>query len=196
MPRLMQQQIREKAKLFRTARRLTLNDEPRGAIQLLDKYLGEIDPTDVDVLLLKGHILDSIHEFDQALTAYRKVLRIEHNNAAALNELGGYYSNIRHDYPKALRYHGRALALIETGRFHRDEEDEFIEACTEKAAALLELNRPMDALRCIVHGLEKYPAAILLGDALQSAQQRYQARRDRKLSKRFRKLKKQIEELR
>lgn len=186
----------KKREVFRTAGRFALNDKPTQAIKVIEEYFHEIDPNDVDLLLLKGHILDSIHKFDQALNIYRKVLRVDRDNAPGLIDLGGYYSNIKRNYRKALWYYARALRLVESGRFHLDEEDEFIDACTEKAGALLALKRPMEALKCIVHGLQKYPASLLLGDALKRAQAQYEDVRERKFGKRYRTLKRQIAKLR
>lgn len=199
MQRLAGQHRRKKKEVFRTAGHFALNDEPTQAIKVIDGYLHQIDPidpNDVDLLLLKGHILDSIHKFYQALNVYRKVLRVDRDNAPGLIEVGGYFSNIKRNHRKALWYFARALRLVESGRFHLDEEDEFIEACTEKAGALLALKRPIEALKCIVHGLQKYPASLLLGDALQRAQKEYEAIRERKFSKRYRTLKRQIAKLR
>lgn len=196
MQRLAGPHRRKKKEVFRTAGHFALNDEPTQAIKVIDGYLHQIDPNDLDLLLLKGHILGSIHKFDQALNVYRKVLRVDRDNAPALIDLGGYFSNIKRNYRKALWYYARALRLVESGRFHLDEEDEFIDACTEKAGALLALKRPIEALKCIVHGLQKYPASLLLGDALQRAQKEYEAVRDRKFSKRYRTLKRQIAKLR
>lgn len=186
----------KKRRLFRAVHDLTLPRESSKAIELINEYLRETNLTDVDVLLLKGHVLDSSHEFDQGLRVYQQVLRIDRDNAPALNDLGGYYSNIKRDYRKALRYYTRALRLIESGRFHLDEQDEFIEACVGKADALRELNRPMDALKCIVHGLQKYPADIVLGGALERAQEWYRALQERKFGKRYHKVKRQLERLR
>jgi tetratricopeptide (TPR) repeat protein len=171
----------KKRALFRRIAQL----QPRNSLRVIDAYLRDVDPKDLDVLLYKGYSLDSISEFDKALGVYRRVLRIDRENVPALIQLGAYYSNIKRDNKKALRCYARALRLIELGRYHWDKEDEFVDACTSMADVLLALKRPMEAVTCVVNGLQKYPADSALGDALQRAQAQYEVLRDRKFGKRY-----------
>lgn len=164
----------------------------RGAIRALDEWLRGTDPRDVEVLLSKGYILDSVHRFAAGFRIYREVLRIAPNNPPALIQVGSYYANIRRDDRKALRYFRRALRLVEAGQAFEDEEDEFVDACTENAGALLRLKRPLAALRIIVKGLQKHPGNIVLGGVLQRAQEQYRAAQEKRLGKHYFKVKKQL----
>src|SRR5438094_517387 len=104
------------------------------AIKLIDDYLSKTDPNDVDLLLLKGNILDILLEYDQSVPIYRKVLRIEPKNARALIDLGDVYVN-KDAHRKAIPYYDRALRLIKLGQnssglySYSHKEDEFVAAC-------------------------------------------------------------------
>jgi tetratricopeptide (TPR) repeat protein len=184
-PRRQRRPSRAKIELMRKVTALDASKDWQGAIDALDEWLLSCDPKDVEVLLLKGYILDSKHRFAVAHRVYREVLRVSPDNPPALLEVGSYHTNIHGEHGKALRYFSRALRLIEAGRFFTNERDELVEACTEKAKTLLRLRRPLAALRVIVRGLEKYPTDIVLGSALQQAQKLYRATQEKRLGKHY-----------
>lgn len=141
------------------------------ALQILNKYLQIVNPKEVDVLILKGNILDASGDFETAKRVYKQVLRLAPRNPVPLIDLAGYYllgepSRAR----TALRYYNKALKLLWSGRFYADIEDEITEVCLGKSDALIKLGRPSDAIRCLLKGLEKYPFASRLTEAIKRVQ--------------------------
>jgi len=189
MAKLAVMRTQEKKETLRTARHLALEGEPAKAIKLLDSHLSRTDSKDVGLLMLKGNILEMVSRFAQAAEVYRHVLRVDSNCTLALIDLGDLYKDSRKlEYRrKALQYFERALSLVEAGRFHYDAEDEFVDACIGKADTLLALSRPMDALKCVVNGLQQYPTNLGLGEMLERAQKQYKTLRERKSRRRMRK---------
>jgi len=164
----------KKKTVFRTARRLAAGGEPANALKAIDTYLTQEDKNDVDLLLLKSNIFEMTGKFSQAAKISRLILQIVPDDTLALIDLGDYYKALsKPNYRKALRYYNQALRLVDTGKFHYDKEEEFLDACEGKTDLLLTLRRPMAALRCIVDGLQQYPTSLILGKMLQKAQEQY-----------------------
>lgn len=157
----------------RTARHLVVNRQPHKALRLIDEYLSTINRNDVRLLVLKGNIYDSQGKFAEAKKAYDKAIRIDPNNTHALIDLGEYYAFCGHDYRKALRHFDKVLHLLESGRYGDNQEEAYVEACSEKASILLKLGRVREALKCIVRGLERFPTSRLLSDSLQETQEHF-----------------------
>lgn len=174
------QKRRKKKEIDRIARHLATNHQPQKAIERIDTYLRDIDSTDVELLVLKGNIYDSRGMFSEAKKTYETVLHIEPHNIKALTDLGEYYSCCEHDYRRALRYFDRALHLLGSRKFHADQENEFVDVCTEKASALIEFRQPLEALKCVVEGLRKFPTSTLLSDSLQQIQERFHRSKKRR----------------
>ncbi len=138
-------------------------------------YPPRVDPDDVDLLILRGNLLDTMNRFEEAARLYRRVLRLDPDNPLALVDLADSYACAREEHRNALRYYDRALRALERGRFHANAAEEFVEACVGKAETLLDLDRPLDALRTVLGGLARYPTDLELGGVLQRAQAAYQA---------------------
>lgn len=180
MPTVPKNWSRKKKTVFRTARSLAVGGEPADALDLIDQYLQQEDENDVDLLLLKSNIFEMSGKFAQAAKISRLILQIVPDDALALMDLGDYYQALsKPNYRKALQYYDQALRFVDAGRFHYDEEDEFLDACSRKADTLLALQRPTAALQCIVEGLQKYPTSLLLGKVLQKAQEQYKDLQDK-----------------
>jgi len=122
---------------------------------------------------------------------------VDRSNTLALIDLGDAYSN-QGKYQASIKYYDRALKLIRKGKHtsgmyvYPEKGEEYITACEGKATSLLELNRPMAALKCIVEGLQKYPSDINLGTTLQKAQKRYGVLQRRQFEKRKQNLRRKL----
>jgi len=68
---------KKRKEAIETAKNLRPDDDPTEAIILIDDYLSKFDSRGIDLLLLKGSILEMRLEYDQAIRVYRKVLRID-----------------------------------------------------------------------------------------------------------------------
>jgi tetratricopeptide (TPR) repeat protein len=175
-----------KLAIIRQARGMASRDS-REAVKIIDNYLSKLNRPDLDLLILKGNILDSASRFDDAKKTYEQILRLDPTNAPALIDLGDYYSNSKSDFRKALRYYDRAFRLLYSGGGYFDKKGEFIDACTEKAAALIQLKKPLDAMKCVISGLQRYPASRMLFEALQRAREQYETLENGKRELRSRK---------
>ena len=159
-------------------RSLDLLREAPKAIRLLDQYLETVNREDIDVLRLKGNVLDIQLKFENSRQIYKHILRHCPDNTLALIDMGDAWAR-SDEYARAIPYYNRALRLINNGHYtsgmyvYPFKEDEFIEASKGKAEALLELKRPLAALRCLVNALQKYPADISLGSSLCRTQEAY-----------------------
>ncbi|MGE0642540.1 MAG: tetratricopeptide repeat protein [Nitrospira sp.] len=166
-------QKRRKKEIIRVARQFAINHQPKKAVEQIDMYLSTVDSTDTELLVLKGNIYDSQGKFSEARKMYETVLGIEPNNILALTDLGEYFSCCKHDYRRALRYFDKALDLLESRKYHPNQESELVDVCVEKISALLSLGQPVEALKCILRGLEKFPASERLVDSLQRIQKQF-----------------------
>jgi tetratricopeptide (TPR) repeat protein len=175
----------KKIHVLRTARDLASSD-PERAIEVLDEYLAANPRNAVDVLIIKGNILDMQERFDEAREVCERALRLHPTNVPALIDLGDHYSNIEGNFRKALSCYDRALDLLESGHYYFNKEDEYVTACREKAGALVQLNRPREAMKCLIKGLLRYPMSSILLDALQRARASYDQSKEGKGTKRKR----------
>jgi tetratricopeptide (TPR) repeat protein len=165
-----------KKKIIKEASNLVSDNRQDEAIKIIDNYFFHIDSNDLDLLILKGNIFETLAEPIRAIAIYKKALKIDPHNSAILIDLGDSYSaNTQRDYQTAVKYYDKALKIVEKGKYYYDKEDEFVEACIGKANALIELKKPMVALKSIIHGLHKYPKNVLLGSVLQRAQETFSA---------------------
>ena len=139
--------------------------EPEKAVKIIDGYLKK-HADDIDILLLKAYISDSVWEFEKAFDLYSYILVIDPVNVQALIGLGSHYINCRDDCLKSLRCYESALYLLSSVPPDGDIQDEFISACIGKADSLIGLDRPDDAVRIIKYGMQKYPDDIVLIAAL------------------------------
>src|SRR5436309_10879507 len=122
MPRRVQR-LRN-LQVLRAARVLASRDTTK-AIKLIDQYLYQSKkPRNlVDILIMKGNLLDSMASFDRAVEVYRRVLRLDSQNVPALIDLGDYYANIKYDFRRALRFYNQAMRLARSGHHYFDRED-------------------------------------------------------------------------
>jgi len=169
------EKFRIKKSVFDAIRKIDLQRDKVTPLSLIDQYLTDVGPDDVDMLRLKANVLDIQLRRVQSLGIYKKLLRLNPSDVLALIDVGDLYAH-RGQYAHAIRYYNRAFRAMEQGHCNSGmysyigKGEEWITVCKGKANALLELNRTMDALKCILQGLQRTPAEPLLGDLLRKAQ--------------------------
>src|SRR5258706_4480846 len=161
-----------KNKLFKRAKDLAVNRDPKEAIKLIDALLANKKSTDSDLLLLKGSILELIANYDEASKIYRSILRLDQRNTQAWIDLGDVYA-AKNQYSRAIRYYNHALNLLKVGHFYIDKTDESVRAIIGKAKCMVEMKRPLAACRYIINALSRYPTDELLISNLQRAAEEY-----------------------
>jgi tetratricopeptide (TPR) repeat protein len=170
--------LKRKKQVFYKVRDLDWLRKAPTAIRLLDQYLETVDREDIDVLRLKGNVLDIQLKHEKSRQIYKQILRRCPDNTLALIDMGDAWAR-SDEYTRAIPYYNRALRLISNGHYtsgvyvYGSKEEEFIEASLGKAEALLELKRHAAALTCLVNALQKYPAAVVLGSSLCRTQEAY-----------------------
>jgi tetratricopeptide (TPR) repeat protein len=158
---------------------LALDYKPLEAIDLIDRYLGRHRAIDIELFLLKAHILQMTRQFRKALPLYRAVLKKDPGNPQALIDLGDLFSSSKSGRSRALSYYTRALTSLASGNSHRDAEDELVVATTRKADILLRQRQPLQAIRCLAHTLARYPGEQRIFHCLDQARQQLEQARSR-----------------
>ncbi|GEM_PF-6146641 len=158
-------EFHERSKLIKKLNHMVCFD-PEKAVKMIDGYLN-MHADDVDILLLKAHLSDSVSAFHKAFDVYSYILAIDPVNVQALIGLGDHYINCRDDCLRALSCYESALYLLSSVLPDDDKQDEFISACIGKADSLIGLGRLDDAVRIIKYGMQKYPDDIVLIAAMQ-----------------------------
>lgn len=167
-----------KQELLRTLNELAPQPSPAKAIKLIDSYLKQVDQYDDDLIILKGNILDSMGRPTEAVKCYRKAYKINSQNPQTLIELGDYYvSYHQQKFQQALQYYNKSIGMLKSKRMRSaDQIDRFIVANLRRAEALVELNKPLDAMKSIVRVLCRYPTDSRLGSALLRVQEQNEKR--------------------
>ncbi len=171
-------QPRTKKSVLVSVRKMDLLRDKVTPLKVIDQYLAEIAPNDVDVLRLKANVLDIQLKYGQSLGIYKKLLRVNPTDVLALIDLGDVYAR-RSQYVHAIKCYNRALRALNQGHHisraysYIGKEEEWHDAYKGKVKALLELNRTLDALKCLIQGLQKIPTDIVLADLLQIAQAKH-----------------------
>jgi tetratricopeptide (TPR) repeat protein len=112
--------------------------ESAKALKLLNEFLSMVDPADLDVLRLKGNILDILLKHDQAAKLYERILHLDRSNTLALIDLGDAHRH-QDEHHKAIRCYERALRLIKRGKYtsgiyvYSEKSEEFVQACKGKS---------------------------------------------------------------
>jgi tetratricopeptide (TPR) repeat protein len=157
---------RERIQALATLRRVSAG--PRTA---RSKALHTVDlalkahPNEPDLLLLKGHLLERLGEYQEARRLYARVMRCNGANVLAAMDMGhSYYYAGR--LSLALRWYDHALELLQAGHCWAVWRAEWEEAHWFRAWALAELGRTKAAVLCCRHGLAKAPRSHPLRDLL------------------------------
>lgn len=172
-------QFRTKKSVFVAIKQMDLLRDKATPLKVIDLYLAEVAPHDVDILRLKANVLDIQLKYSQSLRIYKKLIRINPTDVLALIDMGDLYAH-RDQYVCAIRHYDRALRALTHGHHssrmysYIGKEEEWHEAYKGKANALLELNRTLDALKCLIQGLQKLPTDTVLGSLLQKAQAQHE----------------------
>lgn len=125
------------------AKRLSLAGEYHEAHHIVDELLND-NPDNLDVLRLKGNILDLEYASKEDVSLppsryyYEKILTIDSENTLALIDLGDYWLNAE-AYEKSLHYYDKAISLLEHDKFCLSKADELEEARNGKSEALRQL---------------------------------------------------------
>lgn len=146
--------------LLEKAKFLAMAGKYQEALKVVNELLTTF-PNELDVLRLKGNILDlevsaeniefPEHErkakFTMAQKCYERILELDSNNVLALIDLGDYWQN-RSSFKQSLDYYNQALNLLKDNRFYLSLEDEFVEAFRGKKEVLQIMNRKSELIKC------------------------------------------------
>jgi tetratricopeptide (TPR) repeat protein len=150
---------------------VTLRRVGAGPRQAQSKALANVDlalrahPNEPDLLLLKGHLLERLGEYQEARRLYARVMRENGANVLAAMDMGhSYYYAGR--LSLALRWYDHALDLLQAGHCWAVWRAEWEEAHWFRAWALAELGRTKAAVLCCRHGLAKAPRSHSLRELL------------------------------
>ena len=134
------------------------------ALRAVDGVLAT-HPDDPDLLLLKGHLLDRLGEYQEARRLYLRAVRQDAKNVLAAMDMGhSYYYAGRMGL--ALRWYHRAIALLRSGHSWAVWRAEWEEVHWFKAWSLAEMGRREAAIACCRHGLARAPRSRSLLDLL------------------------------
>jgi len=137
-------------------------------IHRIDRALAE-HPHEPDLLLLKGHVLDRLGEYQAARRLYTLAVRRDGANVLAAMDIGhSYYYAGR--MALALRWYDRAIALLRAGHSWAVWRAEWEEAHWFRAWSLAEMGRRAAAIACCRHGLARAPRSHSLLDLLGTLQ--------------------------
>lgn len=129
------------------------------ALEILDQLLA-LDPTDVEALLLKGHVLEMRGQAKLARPLYEDVLRLDSANALALVDLADCEQDEGRLEP-ALQLLEKAEAIVQAGIYRSDRDFELEEVLRGKYYCLKKLRREAEALETLRRGAELVPASDL-----------------------------------
>jgi len=110
---------------------------PKEALVYFSKVL-EIEPTHVESLLKKGHILGKLGKYQLAITAYDKVLQQEPNNILALINKG-LALHFLQKYDDAIIYYDKVLK----------EKPESIITLYNKSSSLIKIGKTSEGLKIL-----------------------------------------------
>jgi tetratricopeptide (TPR) repeat protein len=128
-----------------------------------------VHPHEPDLLLLKGHLLDRLGEYQAARRLYTLAVRRDAANVLAAMDMGhSYYYAGR--MAQALRWYDRAIALLRAGHSWALWRAEWEEAHWFRAWSLAEMGRRAAAIACCRHGLARAPRSRSLLDLLGTLQ--------------------------
>lgn len=134
------------------------------ALRAIDQVLAT-HPGEPELLLLKGHILDRLGEYQEARRHYAQAVRRDAANVLASMDMGhSYYYAGR--LALALRWYDRAITLLRAGHSWAVWRAEWEEAHWFRAWALAEMGRLEAAIACCRHGLIRAPRSHSLRDLL------------------------------
>lgn len=155
---------RRRIEILATLRRV--EQGPRRAqvhvLHSLDTALA-VHPHEPDLLLLKGHLLDRMGEYEEARRLYAEALRRDAGNVLAAMDLGhSYYYAGR--MVLALRWYDRAIALLRAGHSWAVWRAEWEEAHWFRAWSLAEMGRHQAAIASCRLGLARAPRSRSLLD--------------------------------
>ena len=160
---------------------VTLRRAEGGPRRALSRALRSIDealaahPGEPDLLLLKGHLLDRLGEYQEARRLYAQAVRRDAGNVVAAIDLGhSYYYACRP--AGALRWYERAVGLLQAGHSWAVWRAEWEEVHWSMALTLAEVGRWQAAVACCRHGLARAPRSRSLLDLLAVFERAYPAR--------------------
>ncbi len=138
------------------------------ALRAVDEMLAT-HPDDPDLLLLKGHLLDRLGEYQEARRLYVRAVRRDAKNVLAAIDMGhSYYYAGR--MALALRWYDRAIALLRAGHSWAVWRAEWEEVHWFRAWSLAEIGRRQAAIASCRLGLAKAPRSRSLLDLLAAFQ--------------------------
>ncbi len=105
---------KSKAEVLAEGQKYLDEDEPRQALEIIDRYLAA-HPDDADALLKKADALQKIGRNDEALTYYNRVIAADSTLAVAHLQKGGLLNRLRR-YDEALNCYEQALQAQEKRR--------------------------------------------------------------------------------
>jgi tetratricopeptide (TPR) repeat protein len=103
-----------RAELLAEGQKYLDEDEPRQALEILDRYLGA-HPDDAEALLKKADALQKVGRNDEALAHYNRVIAADSTLAVAHLQKGGLLNRLRR-YDEALNCYEQALQAQEKRR--------------------------------------------------------------------------------
>ncbi len=98
-----------KSLIFRTLVFVALNQFDKAKVDA--ERLVRLVPNDFNSYLMLGEAYNGLGEIDKAIENYGKVIALDANNSAALNNRGTLYFNKKKDYAKALEDFNQVLAI-------------------------------------------------------------------------------------
>jgi tetratricopeptide (TPR) repeat protein len=138
------------------------------ALHTVDAVLAA-QPGEPDLLLLKGHLLERLGEYQEAHRMYAQAVRRDAENVLAAMDMGhSYYAAGR--LTLALHWYDRAIVLLRSGLSWAVWRAEWEEAHWFRAWSLAEMGRIRAAVLCCRHGLAKAPRSRSLRDLLSTLQ--------------------------
>ena len=138
------------------------------ALRTIDTMLAA-HPDEPDLLLLKGHLLDRLGEYQEARRLYARAVQRDAANVLAAMDMGhSFYFAGR--LALALRWYDRAIALLRAGRCWALWRAEWEEAHWFRAWSLAEMGRRAAAVACCRHGLAQAPRSASLRSLLATFQ--------------------------
>lgn len=129
-----------------------MDDEPEGALELLERILSD-NPRDVEAMSLKGAHLEFMGAFLEARWCYEAVLDLEPENARALVDIGDTY-DATDDLESALTFYDRVIQASKPG-----SEEGLEDAYVRKCLALRRAGRIDEARQCLEMARRKLPGS-------------------------------------
>jgi len=140
----------------------------RAALRYAEKMVESTNGSDPGAWILLGNTLEAGGEGTRAGVAYRRALRLDPGNAAALVDLGDLASE-KKDWKVAIGRYSAALRSLKVGRAFASHEDEYELAAIGLAKALIVDGRRRKAMRVLATALGEYPESWILADPPLSA---------------------------